>query len=310
MEFASPLVKTLFSFLPMSLTLLIGLLVIHGIRKFLEKRYRVDQGNRYKQHLTVILLAFALLLLIIMTAPIGDNQRGQLLSLIGLLSSAIIALSSTTFVGNAMAGFMLRAVRSFRIGDFVRIGDHFGRVTERGLLHVEIQTEDRDLTTLPNLYLVTNPVKVIRSSGTLITGEVTLGYDVPRIKVQELLIKAAEATELKDPFVHVIVLGDFSVKYRVAGLLTEVKQLISTRSKLHEQMLDKLHEGGIEIVSPNFMNTRSIAVDEAFIPKAVIRAQEPIISQEKAPEDVVFDKAEEQESLEMMQVRRKQIEDE
>ena len=39
----------------------------------------------------------------------------------------------------------------------------FGRVTERGLFHTEIQTEDRDLVTLPNLYLVTNPVKVVRT---------------------------------------------------------------------------------------------------------------------------------------------------
>ena len=46
------------------------------------------------------------------------------------------------FIGNVMAGLMLRAVRNFRTGDFVRVEKHFGRVTERGLLHTEIQTED------------------------------------------------------------------------------------------------------------------------------------------------------------------------
>ena len=52
--------------------------------------------------------------------------------------------------------------------------DHFGRVSERGLFHTEIQTQDRDLTMLPNLYLVTHPVTAIRSSGTIVSSIVTV----------------------------------------------------------------------------------------------------------------------------------------
>ena len=42
--------------------------------------------------------------------------------------TATVALSSTTFVANTMAGLMLRLVRNFRPGEFVRVGDHFGSV--------------------------------------------------------------------------------------------------------------------------------------------------------------------------------------
>ena len=63
----------------------------------------------------------------------------------------------------------LRAVRNFRMGDFIRVAEHFGRVSERGLFHTEIQTENRDLTTLPNLFLVTHPVTTIRTSGTIVS---------------------------------------------------------------------------------------------------------------------------------------------
>ena len=52
---------------------------------------------------------------------------------------------------------MLRTVRNFRAGDFIRVNDQFGRVTDRGLFHVEIQTADSDLITLPNLYLAAEP---------------------------------------------------------------------------------------------------------------------------------------------------------
>jgi small-conductance mechanosensitive channel len=168
-------------------------------------------------------------------------------------------------------------------------------------LHVEIQTEDRDLTTLPNLYLVTNPAKVIRSSGTFITAEVSLGYDVPRTKVERLLLAAAEAAKLEDAFVLIIKLGDYSITYRVAGLLTQVKHVISTQSLLQTMMLDKLHEGGVEIVSPSFMNTRAIPQGAYFTPTSdEYHEKARIAALEEVPEEKVFDKAEEAENKEKL----------
>jgi len=160
---------------------------------------------------------------------------------------------------------MLRSIRSFRAGDFIRVDSHFGRVSGRDLFHIEIQNEDRDLTTLPNLYLATTPVKVIRSSGTIVTSELSLGYDVSREKVEALMIEALRMPELEEPFVQITRLGDFSIMYRACGLLKDITLLISVRSRLNKCILDKLHEAGIEIVSPAFMNTRSVS-EQSFIP--------------------------------------------
>jgi hypothetical protein len=193
---------------------------------------------------------------------------------------------------------MLRSIRHFRIGDFIRCGDHFGRVTERGLLHTEIQTEDRDLTTLPNLFLISNPMTTVRSSGTIVSATVSLGYDIPRTRVEAALVEAAELAELSDPFVQVLELGDFSVVYRVAGLLTEVKHLLTVRSRLRAKVMDALHGHGIEIVSPSFMNQRVFDPKTEFIPVAAKLVAEP--TDTTVPEAVVFDKADEAESLEKL----------
>ncbi|MCP4632422.1 MAG: mechanosensitive ion channel, partial [candidate division Zixibacteria bacterium] len=247
------------------------------------------------------------ILIIIIVLPIDDTLQGQLLSLIGILLTAAIALSSTTFVGNIMAGMMLRAVRNFRLGDFVRVGEYFGRVSERGLFHVEIQNEDRDLTTLPNLYLIANPVKVVRSSGTFISAEISLGYDISHNKVEEILIKAAKSAQLKDPFMLILELGDFSITYRISGLLEEVKHTLSTRSLLREMMLDELHDAGVEIVSPNFMNTRALSENQKFIPTI---PKEHSKTTKSSPEPAVFDKAEEAESAEKLVEKHKLLTDE
>lgn len=228
------------------------------------------------------------LIVIALTLPISEAARGQLLGLLGLLATAAIALSSTTFLGNAMAGIMLRAIGSFRAGDFVRVGDFFGRVSDKGILHTEIQTEDRDLTTLPNLYLITHPVTVVRTSGTVVSATISLGYDVSHVLVAKHLAEAGKRAGLTDPFVQVLELGDHSIVYRAAGFLTDLKQLISTRSNLRRAMLDCLHEAEIEIVSPSFVNLRKLSDKEAILPEAV-RKPPTVLQQDPAVR--IFDKA-------------------
>ncbi len=301
MDILSSLFESVRSLVPTAVALVCIILVLYLVQYFLLKRQSGLKEHQFKRQLIMVIVSLVGILIIILVLPISDSLRGQLLSLFGILLTAVIALSSTTFVGNAMAGLMLRAVRSFRGGDFISCGEHFGRVSDRGLFHVEIQTEHRDLTTIPNLYLVTNPVKVIRSSGTVVWAEVSLGYDVGRKTVEEHLLEAAKEAGLEDPFTHVMELGDFSVVYRVGGLLTEVKQLISSRSRLREMMLDKLHKGGVEIVSPTFMNTRAFAETREFIPESTVRLGETEKPDARPSiEKVVFDKAEQAESLEKL----------
>ena len=308
MEFLKNMIEYLRPGLPIVAALVVGVLMLIGIKRFLEKRYQGQADKNMKIQLIMLLLSVVLVVVVIIVSPVSDTQKGQILSLLGIVISAAIALSSTTFIGNAMAGLMMHAVKGFRIGDFIMVGDSYGRVSERGLFHVEIQTEQRDLITLPNLHLVTNPVKVVRSSGTIVWAEVSLGYDIPRVDIEAALLRAAEKSELQEPFVHVMQLGDFSVVYRIAGLLTEVKQLLTTRSRIRECVLDELHTAGIEIVSPNFMNTRQLSPDLKVIPQMV--HEKLPVEDKPALEDIVFDKAEEAESLEQLRVRFTTLNDE
>jgi small-conductance mechanosensitive channel len=268
----------------------IGVVVALFVAHWLLNRHPNAVSYRFRNQMLMIGFTAVAGLAILLILPVSSDTRGQLLSFFGILITASIALSSTTFLGNALAGLMLRAVRNFRIGDFVRAGDHFGRVSERGLLHVEIQTEDRELTTLPNLFLVTNPVTTLRSSGTVISATVTLGYDLPRTKIREALLDAAETAGLTDAFVQILELGDFSVEYRVAGILKEVKQFLTARSDLRARILDSMHANRMEIVSPTFMNTRALSEGELIIPPDPAAPLPP--EPEDSPEGVVFDKAE------------------
>ena len=287
--------------------LVVGVIVVLGIvNRFLQRNAAKVPGRQFRNQMIMTGVGFSGLLIVILGLPIDTTMRGQLLALIGIIISAGIALSSSTILGNAMAGIMLKTLRNFHSGDFIQVGDYLGRVTERGLFHTEIQTADRDLVTLPNLFLATTPVTVVRSSGTIVSATVSLGYDIPHTKIEALLLKAATDIELQDAFVQVLDLGDFSVNYRVAGLLEESKKLLSYRSRLRASILDSLHRGGVEIVSPNFQNLRDFDPQKNFIP-APVRAKkdQPV---DAAPVDVVFDKAEEAEILSAMSDEQSDLE--
>ncbi len=281
---------------PVVLTLQIvaTLLILGGAFYFANRRlnrhYESRPHLKFRQQLIQIVGILLTILLVILLLPLGDELRGQLLSLYGLVFSATIALSSTTLVGNVMAGLMLKAIGNCRPGNYITVGDYFGRISEMDLLHVEIQTEERDLTTLPNTYLVTNPVRVMRTSGTLLSVEVSLGYDVSRQIVEQLLIQAAADSELESPYVQIRNLGDFSVTYQVSAMLTDVNRLIDKRRELRARTMDALHAEGIEIVSPTFMNTRALKKGEVFISDVAEEAAST--SGNRTPDSIVFDKAE------------------
>lgn len=104
-----------------------------------------------------------------------------------------------------------------------------GHVSGRGLFHTEIQTKDRDLATMPNLYRISNRVKVVRSSGTIVSANIYLGYDASDSRLEGLLVEAAKKAGLEDPFVHAVDLGDYTVGYRMSGFLEDIKRLATAR---------------------------------------------------------------------------------
>jgi len=282
------LIDFLLSFSGAAITVLV-IIISLIISKWVFQRIEQEKGKstitRQVIYLIIILLG-ALALTI--SLPIEQTLKGQIIGLIGIVLSAAFAFSSTTLIGNALAGLMNANIKNFNLGDFIRIENNFGRVTKKGLFRAEIQTEDRNLTSLPNLYIANNPLKIIRESGTIISTTVSLGYDLNRSKIEKLLLEAANNTGLTEPFVFITNLGDFSVTYKINGLLTDIDKYFTVTSKLNANVMDHLHKGGIEIVSPNFMNQRQVS-DIQFIPK-ITKKSKPT-QDEKLPEQLVFDKA-------------------
>lgn len=290
-----------------STVLIIGFGLYYILQKFFSLSKDKNTNIVLQRQLTNIVFILLLIIIFVIALPIKDSLKNQIIGLIGIVLSASIALSSATFLGNIMAGIWLRSVRNFRVGDFIEVKNMFGRVSGRGLLHTELQDIDRDLVTLPNLFLATNPVIVMHNDGTIISTQISLGYDIDHSVIEPILLQAASNAELDKPFVYIESLGDYSISYKVHGLAQDIGTPLSARSKLNRCVLDALHKAKIEIVSPTFMNQRQIG-DQTFIPTSPPSPSNNTKEQQhEVPEDVIFDKADKAEKLDEMKQQHKEL---
>lgn len=284
-----------------------ALIALLTINKFvIQKVFSTNDHRLIIQRSIALFLSFAALIAFILVLPIKESLQGQILSVIAIIISAGIALSSTTVLGNIMAGLMNSSMNRFRNGDLIEIEKVQGRLVRKSPFHIEVQTEDSNFVTFPNLHVASNPVKIIRKSKSVISTSVSLGYDVSRTKIEQALMKAAKQAELNDAYVFIEKLGDFSVSYKVHGFLEDSSAYFSAFSKLNGAVLDSLHEAGIEIVSPTFMNQRQVG-DSSFIPeKATEPEKKP---NEASPEELIFDEAMKSEALEERKKAVEKLED-
>ena len=278
-----------------AITLTVGAIIktVHWL--LLGRRPDLDKARRFPRQLILAFVTLLSLIATILVLPVSESARNQLIGLLGIFISGMVAFSSTTVVSNFMAGLLLRITKPFRTGDFIRVGDYFGRVSEQGLFDTEIQAESRELISIPNSFLIRNPVATTHNSGTIVSATLSLGYDIDHSLIETLLCQAAEKSGLADPFVHLIELGNYSITYRVSGLLQEVKWLITADSNLHAAILDTLHAADIEIMSPTYMNQRRMDANRKVMPPEVTADSNAGIP---AAEEIVFDKAEEAERQE------------
>lgn len=297
----------LFDLIPLAVVFMIFLGIRLAIMKF-EKRREKTHGSegKFAYQATQAFLLLGLIISIIIASPMDGDTKGQVLQLVTVGITAVIALSSTTLVANAMGGLMLKMMRNFKPGDYISVAGEEGRVITMGLVHTEVQNGFRDIVSVPNQLMVSNATTVVRSSGTYISANIGLGYDVPHSQVQELCVEAAKTAGLEDPFVHVMELGDFSVSYRVAGFLPEVKRLLTARSRLRKSILATLHSAGVEIASPTLMIQRVFDKQAKIIPTNVSSADLQATFH-GAIEEKVFDIAEGAEKVEALRAERDQL---
>ncbi|WP_293766099.1 mechanosensitive ion channel domain-containing protein [uncultured Aquitalea sp.] len=173
----------------------------------------------------------------------------------------LVTLGSAGIMNHAMSGLVLVYSRAMRPGDFVRVGDVEGVVTELSALSTKIKTRNDHEITVPNAVVVGGKVENFSRTqdgvGMMITTTVTIGYDTPWRQVKAMLELAARRTRLIDqrlPMrVRMLALQDFYVEYELQARGLPGQLSHDVRSELHGHIQDIFNEFGVQIMSPHFI---------------------------------------------------------
>jgi len=192
---------------------------------------------------------------------------------LSVLFGVMLTLGSTGLVSQAMSGLVVVYSRALRKGDFVEVGDVQGVVSEVSSLATKIVNIRNEEVTVPNSVLISSPIrnysKLAGTHGTLLSAQVTIGYDAPWRQVHALLIQAARRTasvrQEPAPFVYQRALSDFYVEYELFVSIDRPIDRIPILSALHANIQDEFNEHGVQIMSPHFFAQPPNAV---VVPKA------------------------------------------
>ena len=179
---------------------------------------------------------------------------------ISVLIGLMISLGSSGLINQVMSGFVLLYSGSVRTGEYVRLGQIEGTVTEMGILAVKVLTPQREYMTIPNAVVVSNPstnyTRLQEETGVPVITSVTIGYDAPWRQVHELLTNAASGTEgvisSPEPFVIQKALTDWYAEYTLTCFTADPQKKNAVLSALNGRLQDAFNEAGIQIMLPHY----------------------------------------------------------
>ncbi|RKG92565.1 mechanosensitive ion channel family protein [Corallococcus terminator] len=190
------------------------------------------------------------------TVPILQSQLN--LDLAGLLATSavltvVIGLALQETLGNLFAGLSLQLDRPFEVGDFIRIGEHTGRVMHIGWRSIRIANFRREVITLPNSMVGKEHVKNFTQHHEPVGIEVQLGVslDAPPNQVKQALLDVAreipQVLVQPPPMARTVSFTDSNVQYMVRVFLNDFALSDSVKEELHTRLWYRLRREGIEL---------------------------------------------------------------
>ena len=256
-------------YLPSLFTIIVIAFIFHYLKRLIRQISREVQSGQVKvagfepywARTTGSIIIFILnVLLLILIFPYLPGYESLAFKGIAAFVGAMITISGSSVIANYMAGIVISYINPLKIGDLIKIEETTGEVIERTAFAIKVQTPKMVQVSIPNAKVLSTHIinynGGIEKDRTLLHTTVSIGYDVPLKKVNELLISSAMETAgidpLPEPFVRHIKLDDFYIVYELNGYTSDISNMFNTYSELHKNILSSFNKAGIEILSPHY----------------------------------------------------------
>lgn len=261
------------SYLPKLFFLLMLTLVTWGAIKLARLIFSEIQKGRIRiagfdpdwAMLTYKIVIFLLVVAAVVVAfPYLPASESPAFRGVSIFIGVLFSLSSSSAISNIIAGIILTYTGAFKPDDLIRVSDTIGVVTDRTLLVTRLRTLKNEEVSIPNSLTLSGQVinysRMVGTQGLILHTTVTIGYNVPWRKVQDLLLAAARLTphvrETPAPFVLQSSLNDYHISYELNIYTNQPQAMLDIYSALHQHIQDQFNTAGVEIMSPGYTALR------------------------------------------------------
>lgn len=193
--------------------------------------------------------------------PYIPGSHSEAFKSISILVGVLVSLGSTSITSNILAGYSIIYRRAFKVGDWVKINGHIGKISQIRLLVTNMRSLKNEMIVIPNSTLLNNEIvnfsALAATNGLILHTAVGIGYEVPWRQVEAMLLLAAERTldlmRTPRPFVLQTALNDFSITYELNVFCSGPEKMLELYSDLHRNIQDVFNEYHVQIMTPHYI---------------------------------------------------------
>lgn len=172
------------------------------------------------------------------------------------VTSLVLGLALQPILGNFFAGLVISLERPFRLNDWVRIGEHEGRVVELTWRTTHLRTRDNDDVVIPNGKVAEERVLNFYYPNQLHLERTLVGahYRIPPYRVRRSLLEACQGIrgvlDKPAPDVYLLRFDDSAITYELRTYIDDMASSPRIASELKYRIWEIFRREGIEIPFP------------------------------------------------------------
>jgi small-conductance mechanosensitive channel len=197
-----------------------------------------------------------------MAYPYLPGAQTEAFKGLSVILGLMVSIGASGLIGQIASGVMLVYTRALMLGEYVRIQDCEGTVTELGLFVTRLRTGMGEEVSMPNSFVLANVTRnfsrLTPGGGFILDTTVTIGYDTPWRQVHAMLLEAVKPVTriAADPAPYVVqtALSDFYVAYKLVAYVSAEKPEARAKviSDLNASIQDVFNRYGVQIMSPHY----------------------------------------------------------
>jgi small-conductance mechanosensitive channel/CRP-like cAMP-binding protein len=172
------------------------------------------------------------------------------------VGAVVVGFALQDTLGNMFSGLAIQIEKPFRVGHWIRAGEHEGTVIEVTWRAIKVRTRQGNLVTVPNTEVAKSPVTNYSepSGPSRISVDVGASYEAPPNLVKDTIVEvlAEEPLVLKTPVpqVQLVGFGASSLDYRAKFWIDEQSQDDAIADRVRTGIYYAFARAGIEIPFP------------------------------------------------------------